>query len=340
MTSGTFVIVGASLAGAKAAEALRTEGFEGRVVLVGEEPLRPYERPPLSKDYLRGEKVFDDAAVHWADFYAAQDIELRTSTVVTDIDRGGSEVVLSSGDRLRYDRLLLATGAAPRRLSVPGADLAGVHYLRSVADSDVLHEALTGGARVVVIGAGWIGSEVAASARQLGAEVAVVELGSLPLERVLGAEVGAMFRDLQAEHGVDLHFGVGVESLVGSAGVEEVRLTDGTALPAELVVAGIGVAPRVELAEAAGLLLDNGVVADQYLATSAPGVYAAGDVASVVPPPLPNPDPARALVSGSRPGPGSGQEHARYAGRLRPDALLLFGPVRLRDGIPGLGTRL
>jgi 3-phenylpropionate/trans-cinnamate dioxygenase ferredoxin reductase subunit len=280
VTSGTFVIVGASLAGAKAAEALRTEGFEGRVVLVGEEPSRPYERPPLSKDYLRGEKVFDDAAVHAADFYAAQDIELRTSTAVTSIDCGSSEVVLSSGDRLRYDRLLLATGAAPRRLSVPGADLAGVHYLRSVADSDVLHEALTGGARLVVIGAGWIGSEVAASARQLGAEVAMVELGSLPLERVLGAEVGAMFRDLQAEHGVDLHFGVGVESLVGSAGVDEVRLTDGNALPADLVVAGIGVAPRVELAEAAGLLLDNGVVVDQYLATSAPGVYAAGDVAS------------------------------------------------------------
>ncbi len=280
MTSGTFVIVGASLAGAKAAEALRSEGFEGRVVLVGEEPSRPYERPPLSKDYLRGEKIFDDAAVHSADFYAAQDIELRTSTAATGIDFGGPEVVLSSGDRLRYDRLLLATGAAPRRLSVPGADLAGVHYLRSVTDSDLLHEALASGARVVVIGAGWIGTEVAASATQLGAEVAVVEMASVPLERVLGPEVGAMFRDLHAEHGVDLHFGVGVESLEGSAGVEEVRLTDGTALPADLVVAGIGAAPRVELAEAAGLVLDNGVVVDEYLATSAPAVYAAGDVAN------------------------------------------------------------
>ena len=190
MTSGTFVIVGASLAGAKAAEALRSEGFEGRVVLVGEEPSRPYERPPLSKDYLRGEKIFDDAAVHSADFYAAQDIELRTSTAATGIDFGGPEVVLCSGDRLRYDRLLLATGAAPRRLSVPGADLAGVHYLRSVTDSDLLHEALASGARVVVIGAGWIGTEVAASATQLGAEVAVVEMASVPLERVLAPRSG------------------------------------------------------------------------------------------------------------------------------------------------------
>jgi len=278
--SQTFVIVGASLAGAKAAETLRAEGFSGRVVLIGEEASRPYERPPLSKDYLRGEKGFDAAAVHDEGFYDANAIELRTSTTATAIDPGASEVTLDSGERIAYDRLLLTTGAVPRRLSVPGADLVGVHYLRSLADADALRQVVTASRRVVVIGAGWIGAEVAASARQLGAEVAMVELASVPLERVLGPEVGAVYRDLHAEHGVELHLGVGVESLRGTAAAEEVRLSDGTVLPAEAVVVGVGVTPRVELARTAGLTLDNGVVVDEHLATSAPGIYAAGDVAN------------------------------------------------------------
>lgn len=276
----TFVIVGASLAGAKAAETLRSEGFDGRVVLIGEEPVRPYERPPLSKDYLRGEKGFDDAAVHPADFYDAQAIELYQSTRATSLDVGAHQVVLSSGERVGYDRLLLATGAAPRRLSVPGAELDGVCYLWSIADSDGLRRALEARPQVVVIGAGWIGAEVAASARQLGAEVAMVELAAVPLERVLGLEVGAIYRDLHAEHGVDLHFGVGVEAIVGSGGVEGVRLSDGTTLPAQVVVVGVGVGPRVELAQAAGLDVDNGVVVDEHLRTSVADVYAAGDVAN------------------------------------------------------------
>jgi len=275
----TFAIVGASLAGAKAAETLRTEGFDGRVVLIGEEDVRPYERPPLSKDYLRGEKGFEDAAVHDAGFYDANDIELRTSTRVTAVDPGTSELTMESGERLAYDRLLLCTGATPRRLSIPGADLPGVSYLRRLADADALSQALSPTGKVVVIGAGWIGAEVAASARQLGSDVAMVELGSVPLERVLGSEVGAVYRELHAEHGVDLHFGVGVESLRGASAVEEVRLSDGTVLPAEVVVVGIGVTPRVELAEGAGLALDNGIAVDERLATSAPGVFAAGDVA-------------------------------------------------------------
>ena len=183
----TFVIVGAALAGAKAAETLRTEGFDGRVVLVGEEPVRPYERPPLSKEYLRGEKSFDQvAAVHPAGFYEEHDIELRTSTSVAAIDAVSSEVVLATGERIGYARLLLATGAVPRRLSVPGADLDGVLYLRTVADADVIAARIRSGARVVVIGAGWIGCEVAASARQLGSEVAMVEPSRLPLEGALG----------------------------------------------------------------------------------------------------------------------------------------------------------
>ncbi|MGH9170565.1 MAG: NAD(P)/FAD-dependent oxidoreductase [Acidimicrobiales bacterium] len=279
-TSQTFVIVGASLAGAKAGETLRAEGFDGRVVLVGEEPLRPYERPPLSKDYLRGEKSFEDAAVHAAGFYEEHDIELRTATSVTSLDPGASLVRLASGQELGYDRLLLATGATPRRLEVPGADLGGVHYLRSLAEADALKQGLSNAAHVVVIGAGWIGAEVAASARQLGTEVALVELASVPLERVLGPEVGAIYADLHAEHGVDLHFGVGVEALVGSGAVERVHLTDGTILPADMVVVGVGVTPRTELAEAAGLTIDNGVVVDEHLQTSVAAIYAAGDVAN------------------------------------------------------------
>ena len=275
-----FVIVGASLAGAKAAETLRAEGFDGRVVLIGDEAPRPYERPPLSKEYLRGEKDFDAAAVHPADFYDEHDIELHTSTVVNAIDPGDRSVTLTSGERVTYDRLLLATGAAPRRLSVEGADLEGVCYLRDVEDADTLRRALTPSAQVVVIGAGWIGAEVAASARQLGASVSMVELATVPLERVLGPEVGAVYRDLHASHGVDLHFGVGVEAIIGSKTAEAVRLSDGTVLPAAVVVIGIGVVPRAELAEAAGLAVDNGVVVDEHLATNAPGVFAAGDVAN------------------------------------------------------------
>jgi 3-phenylpropionate/trans-cinnamate dioxygenase ferredoxin reductase component len=275
-----FVIIGASLAGAKAAQTLREEGFDGRVVLIGEEPVRPYERPVLSKDFLQGKAEADAAFVHDPGYYDQQDIDLRLSTRVSSLEPQHREVVLASGERLGYDAVLLATGAAPRRLPVPGSGLAGVHYLRNLTDAEELRSAITGAARVVVIGAGWIGCEVAASARQLGADVAMVELGRLPLERVLGPELGAFYRDVHADHGVQLHFGVGVEALRGGDRVEQVQLTDGTALAADVVVAGVGVAPRVELAEAAGLALDNGVITDEYLAASAAGVFAAGDVAS------------------------------------------------------------
>ncbi len=276
----TFVIVGASLAGATAANALREHGFDGRVVLIGDEARRPYERPPLSKEYLRGEKDFNAAAVHAANFYDEHEIELRTSTVVTSIDPTKRLVALSSGEHITFDRLLLTTGATPRRLSIPGADLEGVYYLRSVNDADTLRQVITPSARVVVIGAGWIGAEVAASARQLGADVAMVELASVPLERVLGWEVGAIYRDLHQRHGVDLHLGVGVDTIIGSTTVQGVRLSDGTVLAATVVVVGIGVLPSVELAEKAGLTIDNGIVVDEHLATSAPGIFAAGDVAN------------------------------------------------------------
>jgi 3-phenylpropionate/trans-cinnamate dioxygenase ferredoxin reductase component len=276
----TFIIVGAGLAGAKAAETLRAEGFDGRLLLFGEEPVRPYERPPMSKTYLRGESSFDDAAVHDADFYKTHDIELHTSTVVASLDLGASQIQLAAGARLGYERLLLTTGAAPRRPNVPGVELDGFYLLRTVADSDAIHTAVTTGAPVVVIGAGWIGCEVAASARQLGADVSMLDLAAVPLERVLGPEVGDVYRALHEAHGVKLRMGVGIDAIRGAGRVEEVRLTDGSVLPAGSVIAGIGVLARTELAAAAGLEIDNGVRCDEYLATSAPGVYAAGDVAN------------------------------------------------------------
>ena len=276
----TVVIVGASLAGARAAETLRVGGFDGRVVLLGEEPVRPYERPPLSKGYLRGESQFDAAAVHLHDFYTDNDIDLRSSTTVTAVHPYTNEVEVKGGERVAYTQLLLTTGASPRRLSVPGADLKGVKYLRTVADADDLREAIAGSVPIVVIGSGWIGSEVAASARQLGADVTVVDVADLPLERVLGRELGFVYRDLHASHGVNFCLGVGIDAIAGAGQAEEVRLTDGRVLPAGVVVVGVGVLPRTELAEAAGLEVDNGVVTDEYLETTVPGIYAAGDVAN------------------------------------------------------------
>ena len=276
----TMVIVGASLAGAKAAEALREEGFDGRLVLIGEEPERPYERPPLSKGYLRSEAPRSKVYVHDEGFYGAHEIELRTSCLVEMIDVASQEVVLATGERVSYDRLLLSVGARPRRLSVPGADLDGVRYLRTLADADELRTRLEAGGRVVVIGAGWIGAEAAASARQKGLEVTLVEQADVPLERVLGPEVGAIYRDIHTEHGVRFLGGAGVDSLEGSGRVERVRLTDGNTIDCDFVVVGVGVSPRTQLAEAAGLVIDNGIVVDERLETSVPGIFAAGDVAN------------------------------------------------------------
>jgi 3-phenylpropionate/trans-cinnamate dioxygenase ferredoxin reductase subunit len=276
----TFVIIGASLAGAKAAEALRQEGFDGRVVLVGEEPERPYQRPPLSKERLRGEGDPEEVYVHPEAYYAANDVDLRLSTRVTALHLDEHRVATAGGESIGFDRLLLATGSAPRRLSIPGADLSGVHYLRTLADAEDLRWDLIGAGRLAVIGAGWIGCEVAASARQLGLEVVMIDPLATPLERVLGPEVGAVYRDLHAAHGVELRLGAAVEALVGDGRVEGVRTGGGEVLPCDAVVAGIGAVPRTELAAAAGLAVDNGIVVDQYLAAGAPGVYAAGDVAA------------------------------------------------------------
>jgi 3-phenylpropionate/trans-cinnamate dioxygenase ferredoxin reductase component len=275
-----FVIVGAGMAGGKAAETMREEGFDGRVVLIGAEPERPYERPPLSKDYLRGES--ERAGVYLQDdpsWYEQHEVQLRTAASVESLDVGERAVLLEGGERIDYDALLLATGAEPKRLAVPGADLEGVHVLRTLDDCDALRGVLDRGGRLVVVGAGWIGCEVAASARQRGMEVAVIEPQSVPLERVLGSELGAFYRDVHLDHGVVLRLGTGVEAIEGAGRVERVRASDGTMLEADAVLIGVGVAPRTGLAE--GVLdVDDGILVDAGLRASVEGVFAAGDVAN------------------------------------------------------------
>jgi 3-phenylpropionate/trans-cinnamate dioxygenase ferredoxin reductase subunit len=274
-----FVIVGAGLAGATAAHSLRQERFDGHLILIGDEAEQPYERPPLSKDFLRGETT-EIPFVHAPDVYADNDIEVWTSSRVAGIDTGGRELALEDERRLGYDWLLVATGAEPRRLDVPGADLEGIHYLRDVADSRAIAERIERQERLVVVGSGWIGAEIAASARQKGCEVTMIEMSSLPLERVLGPELGRIYLDIHRAHGIEFLPETTVERFEGQGAVERVLTRDGAEVEADFVVVGIGVVPRVGLAEAAGIRVENGVLADQALATSADGVFAAGDVAN------------------------------------------------------------
>jgi NADPH-dependent 2,4-dienoyl-CoA reductase/sulfur reductase-like enzyme len=277
----TYVIIGASLTGAKAAETLREEGFGGAVVLLGDERERPYERPPLSKGYLLGKDDKSSIYVHEESWYAEHDVDLRLGVTATSLDLGAREVGLAGGGTVGYDRVLLATGATPRRLSVPGADLDGVAYLRRVGDSERLAAALRGGGEVVIVGAGWIGLEVAAAAREAGCDVTVVEPEPGALHRHVGPELGAVFADLHREHGVTFRFGESVTELRGSGGkVVEAVTSAGVELPAQLVVVGIGAVPATRLAAEAGLDVANGVIADAGLRTSAHDVFAAGDVAN------------------------------------------------------------
>ncbi|MFF3454038.1 NAD(P)/FAD-dependent oxidoreductase [Streptomyces sp. NPDC002730] len=286
----TFVIVGGGLAGAKAAETLRAEGFTGRVILIGDERDHPYERPPLSKGYLSGKEERDSVFVHEPAWYAQADVELHLGQTVVAIDRDAKSVRMGEGTVLHYDKLLLATGAEPRRLDIPGTDLAGVHHLRRLAHADRLRQVLTAlgrdNGKLVIAGAGWIGLEVAAAARGYGAEVTVVEPEATPLHQVIGPELGQVFTELHREHGVRFHFGARLTEITGQDGmVLAVRTDDGEEHPAHDVLAAIGAAPRAALAESAGLALADrghggGIAVDAGLRTSDPDIYAAGDVAA------------------------------------------------------------
>jgi 3-phenylpropionate/trans-cinnamate dioxygenase ferredoxin reductase component len=281
MSQDAYVIVGASLAGAKAAETLRAEEFAGPVVLVGAESELPYERPPLSKDYLQGKSPREKVYVHPEHWYRDHDVDLRLGVAVAEIDRAAHQVTLADGRVQPYAKLLLTTGSAPRRLPVPGADLDGVVYLRTVGDSDRIKAALISAGRVAVIGAGWIGLETAAAARNAGAEVTVLEAAELPLLRVLGPENAQVFADLHRDHGVDVRFRIGVAEITGTAGrASGVRLADGSQIDADLVIVGVGISPNTQLADAAGLHVADGIVVGADLRTSDPDIYAAGDVAS------------------------------------------------------------
>jgi 3-phenylpropionate/trans-cinnamate dioxygenase ferredoxin reductase subunit len=281
MTTDTaHVIVGGSLAGAKAAEALREQGFDGPVVVIGEESERPYERPPLSKDYLLGKAERATIYVHPPEWYAEHDVDLRLGVTVTSIDRASHQVSLADGSTAGYAKLLLATGSSPRRLPVPGADLDGVLYLRSVGDSDRIKAAIQDASRVAVIGAGWIGLETAAAARAAGAEVTVLEMMELPLQRVLGRQVARVFAGLHADNGVDLRGGVQVSEITGSGRADGVRLADGKHVPADVVIVGVGITPNTQLASAAGLEVDNGIWVNAQLRSSDQDIFAAGDVAN------------------------------------------------------------
>ena len=280
-TDNAMVIVGASLAGARAAETLRGEGFDGPITLIGSEDETPYERPPLSKDYLMGKHGRDKLYVQPREWYGENNVDLRLATIVTEVDPATHEIVLNDDSRLGYSKLLLTTGSSPRRLPIPGADLEGVLYLREVQDSDRIRAAFERASRVAVIGGGWIGLETAAAARTAGDEVTVLEMGELPLLRVLGREVAEVFAKLHTDNGVDLRNSVQVAEITGSGGAANgIRLTDGTHVGADVVIVGVGIKPNTGLASAAGLRVDNGVVTDAQLRTSDPDVFAAGDVAN------------------------------------------------------------
>ena len=280
MSKQTFVIVGASLAGAKAAAELRERGFDGRVVLIGTEPELPYERPPLSKDYLRGDAPREQAQVEDKAFYTKNEIELLLETTVTRLDASARRVELTGKPEIGFDALLLATGSRPHRLQIPGAELDGIYYLRTLADCDALKQRFGQGGHVAVVGGGWIGCEVAASARHLGLDVTIIHGEELPLVNVLGKEVAEFYRSVHASHGVDFVLSDNAAAFEGSGQVSAVRTMSGRTVDCDFVVVGAGARPNVELAEAAGIEVDNGVRVDGQLRSSAPTVFAAGDIAN------------------------------------------------------------
>jgi 3-phenylpropionate/trans-cinnamate dioxygenase ferredoxin reductase subunit len=279
-TKPSFIIVGGGLAGGLAAQTLREAGFDGGITLLGQEPNAPYERPPLSKDYLQGKADRDSIFVHPEPWYAEHGVDLSLGTVATSVDPAARIVTTTTGAQLHFDKLLLATGSKPRRLEVPGTDLDGVYYLRNVEDSERIKIEFARAKRAVIIGAGWIGLETAAAARAAGLDVTLLVSGDLPLQRVLGPEVAPIFEELHRSHGVDLRYRTTAAELTGRHGqVTGVILSDETRIDADMIIVGIGAVPRTELAAAAGLKINNGIVVDEKLRTSDPDIFAAGDIA-------------------------------------------------------------
>jgi len=278
--SETFVIVGAGVAGGGAAAALREEGFDGRVVLIGAEQQPPYERPPLSKEYLRGESSFERALFQPPDFYDENGVETRFGVRATRVDAAEKVVELDGGERVAYDRLLVATGGRNRRFRIPGMDLEGIYSLRTVADSDRIRAEISPGRRAVVVGMGFIGSEVAASLRQSGVDVVVVDRNEVPLRRVLGEEVGRVIEGIHRDHGTSMIFEDTVAAFEGVGRVERATTARGRRIECDFVVVGLGVEPVTDLLADTGAEIDNGVVVDEYLRTGVEGIYAAGDVAN------------------------------------------------------------
>ena len=273
------IIVGASHAGAQLCASLRQEGWDGEILVIGDEPALPYHRPPMSKTYLAGQTTLDDLLIRPPEFYAKNDISIRHATVAS-IDREAHTVTSSDGERLGYDKLALCLGARPRPLALPGADLPGVHYLRDAADIEAIRAGLDGVERVAIVGAGYIGLETAASLRKLGVDVTVLEAEQHVLQRVTAPGVSAFYDRVHREEGVDLRTGVSITAIEGDDHVHGVRLADGQIIDAGLVIIGIGVVPNVELAEAAGLAIDNGIVIDDFASTNDHDITAAGDCAS------------------------------------------------------------
>ena len=276
----TIAIVGASLTGASAAATLREEGFDGRVLLIGSEPQPPYDRPPLSKNYLRGGMPFEKTLLRPPDFYREREIEMRLGTTVTRVDPEKRTLELRGGERLEFDQLLIATGGRNRRFPIPGLDLPGVYDLRTVADADRIREASAGGGRAVVVGMGFIGAEVAASMRQSGLEVVAVEPFKTPLYRALGEEIGRVVEGLHRDQGVELVLNDAVTGFEGAGRVERVITRNGRRIECNLAVFGLGIEPATELVAGTAVRIDNGIVVDDQCRTNVPGVFAAGDVAN------------------------------------------------------------
>ena len=274
------MIVGAGIAGGTAAETLRKQGFDGEVHLVGAEPHRPYDRPPLSKEFLSGAKEEEKLFFKTEDFYAEQSIELHLGTEATSMDADAKTLTLANGASLRYDKLLLATGSRVKTLPIPGSDLEGVHYLRTIDDSRAIAQAMNGASRAVIVGAGFIGSEVAAVCKTAGLEVTVLEIQPQPMAHILGEEMGAIYASLHTSRGIDLRLGEGISEIRGNARAEQVVTDQGNSIDCDFVVIGVGISPDTSIAESAGLGVDSGILVNEFCQTSHPDIYAAGDVAN------------------------------------------------------------